>query len=116
MKLAKIAGIPREDTLEVMEEMHDNAASHNLLYQANMKVRHEGRVRERKFQAGELAWKIALHVQGVARAVKYKFFLKLEGPYIVEEAHPIGHYSLKDQVGIKAYSPVSGAHLKKYYA
>ena len=32
MKLAEIAGIPREDTLEIMEKMRDNAASHNHLY------------------------------------------------------------------------------------
>ena len=52
----------REDTLEIMEEMHDNAASYNRLYQANMKARHEGQVKERKFQVGELVWKVALHV------------------------------------------------------
>ena len=50
VKLAKIAGIPREDTLEIMEKMRDNAASHNCLYQANMKAKHEGQVKERKFQ------------------------------------------------------------------
>ena len=32
VKLAEIAGIPKEDTLEVMEEMRDNATSHNCLY------------------------------------------------------------------------------------
>ena len=42
MKLAKIVGIPKEDTLEIMEETCDNVASHNHLYQANMKARHEG--------------------------------------------------------------------------
>ena len=49
VKLVEIAGIPKEDTLEVMEEMRDNAASHKHLYQANMKAKHEGQVRERKF-------------------------------------------------------------------
>ena len=53
--------------------MHDNVASYNCLYQANMKARHEGQLRERKFQVGELVWKAALHVQGVAGAVKHKF-------------------------------------------
>ena len=38
MKLADIARIPKEDILEVVEEMRDNAASHNRLYQANMKT------------------------------------------------------------------------------
>ena len=38
-----------------------------------MKARHEGQVKERKFQVGELVWKAALHVQGVAGAVKHKF-------------------------------------------
>ena len=83
--------------------MHDNVASHNCLYQANLKARHEGQLRERKFQVGELVWKSAPHVQGVAGAVKHKF-------------SPIGHYWPKDQAGIKAYSPISGAHLKKYHA
>jgi len=32
VKLAEIAGIPKEDTLEVVEEMRDNAASNNRLY------------------------------------------------------------------------------------
>ena len=32
----------------------------------------------------------------------------------MEEAHQIGHYWLKDQVGTKAYIPISGARLKKY--
>ena len=41
--------------------------------------------------------------------------VKWKGPYIVEEAHQTGHYWLKDQAGTKAYSPISGAHLKKYY-
>ena len=49
VKLAEIAGIPREDTWEIMEEMRDNATSHNHFYQANMKARHEGQVKERKF-------------------------------------------------------------------
>ncbi|XP_030964208.1 uncharacterized protein LOC115985407 [Quercus lobata] len=50
VKLAKIARIPREDTLEIVEEMPYNAASHNRLYQAYMKARHKGQVKERKFQ------------------------------------------------------------------
>ncbi|XP_023922074.1 uncharacterized protein LOC112040240 [Quercus suber] len=62
VKLAEIAGIPREDTLEIIEKMRDNATSHNHLYQANMKARHEGQVKERKFQEGELVWKAAPHV------------------------------------------------------
>ena len=52
-----------------------------------MKVRHEGQVKERKFQMGELVWKVAPHVRGVARAVKHKFSPKWEGPYMVEEEH-----------------------------
>ena len=40
MKLAEIARIPKEDILEVVEEMRDNVVSHNYLYQANMKTRH----------------------------------------------------------------------------
>ena len=34
----------------------------------------------------------------------------------MEEAHQTAHYWLKDQAGKKVYSPISGAHLKKYYA
>ena len=116
VKLAKIVGIPREDALEIMEEMCDNVAYHNCLYQADMKARYEGQVKEKKFQVGELVWKTASHVRGVAGAVKHKFSSKWEGPYIVEEAHATRHYWLKDQAGIKAYSPISGAHLKKYHA
>ena len=116
VKLAEIAGIPREDTLEAVEEMHDNAASHNRLYQTNMKARHESQVKERKFQVGELVWKIVPHVQGVAGVVKHKFSPKWKGLYLVEEAHPIGHYWLKNQASIKVYSPISEAHLKKYHA
>ena len=62
MKLAEIVGIPREATLEIVEERRDNVASHNRLYQANMKARHEGQVKERKFQVGELVWKTTPHV------------------------------------------------------
>ena len=57
MKLAKIVEIPREAILEIVEEKCDNAASHNCLYQARMKVRHEGQVKERKLQVEELVWK-----------------------------------------------------------
>ena len=96
MKLAKIARITKEDTLKIIEEKRDNAATHNHLYQANMKARHEGQVRERKFQVGEIIWKTTLHVQGVARVVKHKFSPKWEGPYIVEEAHPTRYYWLND--------------------
>ncbi|XP_075645233.1 uncharacterized protein LOC142616235 [Castanea sativa] len=116
VKLVEIARMPREDTLEVVEEIHDNAASHNRLYQVNMKARHGSQVKERKFQVGELVWKTIPHMRGVAGAVKHKFSPKWEGPYIVEEAYPIRHYWLKDQVGIKVYSPISRAHLKKYHA
>ena len=49
VKLAEIARIPREDTLEIMEEMRNNAAFHNCPYLANMKARHKGQVKERKF-------------------------------------------------------------------
>ena len=116
VKLAEIAGILREDTLEIVEEMRDNAASYNRLYQANMKARHEGQVKERKFQVGELVWKSTSHLQGVAGVIKHKFSPKWEGQYIVEEAHATRHYWLKDQAGIKAYNLISGAHLKKYHA
>ena len=50
MKLAEIVEIPREDILEIVEEKCDNVAFHNRLYQESMKVRHEGQVKERKFQ------------------------------------------------------------------
>ncbi|XP_075665597.1 uncharacterized protein LOC142635298 [Castanea sativa] len=87
VKLAEIVGMPREDTLEIMEEMRDNVASHNRLYQDNIKARYEGQVRERKFQVGELVWKAAPHVRGVVGVVKHKFSPKWEGSYIVEEVH-----------------------------
>ena len=81
-----------------------------------MKARHEGQVKEKRFQVGELVWETAPHVRRVAGAIKHKFSPKWEGPYIVEEAHQTGHYWLKDQTGIKVYSPISRAHLKKYHA
>lgn len=62
MKLVEIAGIPKEDILEIIEEKCDNAASHNYLYQASMKARYEGQIKERKFQVGELVWKTTPHV------------------------------------------------------
>ena len=51
----------------------NNAAFHNRLYQANMKAMHEGQIREKKFQVGELVWKAALHVRRVAGVVRHKF-------------------------------------------
>ena len=39
VNLVEIAGIPREDTLEIIEEMHDNTTSYNRLYQASMKAK-----------------------------------------------------------------------------
>ena len=62
MELTKIVGIPKKDILKIMEKMRNNTASHNRLYQANMKARHKGQVKERKFQVGELVWKAAPHV------------------------------------------------------
>ena len=35
----KLAKLPREDILEVIEEKRDNATSHNRLYQASMKAK-----------------------------------------------------------------------------
>ena len=58
MKLAEIAGIPKETALEIVEEKRDKAAAHNRIYQANTKARHEGHVKERKFQVGDLVWKM----------------------------------------------------------
>ena len=74
------------------------------------------RNKERRFQVGELVWETASHVRRVAGVVKHKFSPKWEGSYIMEEAHQTGYYWLKDQVGIKAYSPINGAHLKKNHA
>ena len=116
MKLAEIAGMPRKDILEILEEKCINAAFDNCLYQASMKARHKGQVKERKSQVEKLVWKIASHVQGVAEAVKHKFSSKWEGLSIVGEAHQTRLYWLKDQVGTKAYSPISVTHLNKYYA
>ena len=50
IKLAKIVKIPREDILEIVKEKHDSVASQNRLYQAIVKVRHEGQAKQRKFQ------------------------------------------------------------------
>ena len=50
MKLAEIAGIPREDTLEIIEEMCDNTTSHNHIYQDNMKARHEAKSKKGSFK------------------------------------------------------------------
>ena len=116
VELTKIVGIPRKDILKIMEKMCNNTASHNRLYQANMKARHKGQVKERKFQVGELVWKATPYVWGVAGTIKHKFSPKWEVPYIVEEAYATGHYWLKDQAGIKVYSPISKDHLKKYHA
>ena len=38
-----------------------------------MKATHEGQIREKKFQVGELVWKAALHVRRVAEIVRHKF-------------------------------------------
>ena len=116
MKLAEMAGMPRKDILEILEEKCINVASNNRLYQASMKARHKDQVKERKSQVEKLVWKTASYVQGVAGAVKHKFLSKWEGPYIVEEAHQTRLNWLKDQVGTKAYSPISVTHLNKYHA
>ena len=58
----EIVRIPRKSILEIVEEKRDNAASHNHLYQASMMARHEGQVKERKFQVGELVWKTIPYV------------------------------------------------------
>ena len=60
VKLAEMLGIPREATLEIIEEKHDNAAFHNCLYQANMKARHEGQVKKGSFKWGNLFGKLPL--------------------------------------------------------
>ena len=62
VKLTKISGVRKEDISEIVEEKRNNTASHNCLYQASMKAKHEGQVKERKFQVGELVWKIAPYV------------------------------------------------------
>ena len=74
-----------------------------------MKARHEGQVRGRKFQVGELVRKTTPYVRGVAGAVKHKLSPKWEGPYIVEAAHPTEHYWLKDQASIKAQQDIVGS-------
>ena len=62
VKLVKISGVSREATLEIVQEKYDNATSHNHLYQANMKARHESQVKERRFQVGKFFWKTTPHV------------------------------------------------------
>ena len=45
-----------------------------------MKARHEGQVKEKKFQVGKFFWKTAPHMRGVDVIVKHKLSPKWEGP------------------------------------
>lgn len=40
VKLTEISRVPKEAALKIVEEKRNNAASHKLLYWANMKTRH----------------------------------------------------------------------------
>ena len=45
-----------------------------------------------------------------------KFVLKLEGPYIIREAHDSGYYYLIKDDGTVLMEPINRKWLKQYYA
>ena len=73
MKPAEIAGIPREDTLEIIEEMCDNTASHNHIYQANMKARHKAKSKKGSFKWENLFGKLPHKYEGFLEQLNISF-------------------------------------------
>ena len=91
VKVAEILRIPREATLEIVEEKHDNTTFHNCLYQANMKVGMKAKLKKESFKWGNLL-ENCLSCTRSGWSCQTQVFPKWEGPYIMEEAHPTRHY------------------------
>ncbi|GMP93460.1 hypothetical protein CsSME_00043281 [Camellia sinensis var. sinensis] len=104
---------PRTTRLEALEEKHDRAAKVKERYHESIARAYNQTVVPRKFEEGDLVWKI---VDPIMRGQPLpKFSPKWEGPYKVAQASSSGYYKLvRVEDGFRT-GPLNAKFIKHYY-
>ncbi|GMP49154.1 hypothetical protein CsSME_00016227 [Camellia sinensis var. sinensis] len=104
---------PRTTRLEALEEKHDRAAKVMERYHESIARAYNQTVVPRKFEEGDLVWKI---VDPIMRGQPLpKFSPKWEGPYKVVQASSSGYYKLiRVEDGFRT-GPLNAKFIKHYY-
>ncbi|CAL5421241.1 unnamed protein product [Camellia sinensis] len=104
---------PRTTRLEALEEKHDRAAKVMERYHESIARAYNQTVIPRKFEEGDLVWKI---VDPIMRGQPLpKFSPKWEGPYKVVRASSSGYYKLvRVEDGFRT-GPLNAKFIKHYY-
>ncbi|CAL5332221.1 unnamed protein product [Camellia sinensis] len=104
---------PRTTILEALEEKHDRAAKVMERYHESIARAYNQTVVPRKFEEGDLVWKI---VDPIMRGQPLpKFSPKWEGPYKVVQASSSGYYKLvRVEDGFRT-GPLNAKFIKRYY-
>ncbi|GMP48863.1 hypothetical protein CsSME_00016061 [Camellia sinensis var. sinensis] len=104
---------PRTTRLEALEEKHDRVAKVMERYHESIARAYNQTVIPRKFEEGDLVWKI---VDPIMRGQPLpKFSPKWEGPYKVVQASSSGYYKLvRVEDGFRT-GPLNAKFIKHYY-
>ncbi|GMP96894.1 hypothetical protein CsSME_00045332 [Camellia sinensis var. sinensis] len=104
---------PRTTRLEALEEKHDRAVKVMERYHESIARAYNQTVVPRKFEEGDLVWKI---VDPIMRGQPLpKFSPKWEGPYKVVQASSSGYYKLvRVEDGFRT-GPLNAKFIKHYY-
>jgi len=103
----------RYDQLNLIEGKHLTAMSHGRLCQQRIKNTFDKKVRQRKFNQGDLVLKKISHAVKDNRG---KWALNYEGPFVVKKAFSGGALVLTNMDGEELPSPVNSDVVKRYYA
>ncbi|CAL5325598.1 unnamed protein product [Camellia sinensis] len=104
---------PRTTRLEALEEKHDRAVKVMERYYKSIAQTYNQTVVPRKFEEGDLVWKI---IDPIMRGKPLpKFSPKWEGPYRVVQASSSEYYRLvRVEDGFRT-GPLNAKFIKRYY-
>ncbi|XP_060210682.1 uncharacterized protein LOC132637639 [Lycium barbarum] len=102
----------RHEQLMLIDEKKMDAVCHGQLYQNRMSKAFNKRVRQRKFEPGQLVLKRIFPHQDEARG---KFALNWQGPYVVHRVLSGGALILAEMDGKVSTKPINSDSIKKYY-
>jgi len=101
--------------LELLDERRLAALNHLHVYQNRLQRNYNKKIKERRFQVGDLVLKENQRNQA-DREKKGKFEPNWLGPFIMTAAYESGSYTLATPDGIPLDEPLNSIHLKKFYA
>lgn len=100
--------------LELLDEKRLHAADHARAYQLRLSRAYQKKVRERKFEVGDLVFRKIMPAKSLDLSGKFR--PNWEGPYAISAVYPGNAYLLKNSEGEEYPSPTNAMHLKRYYA